>query len=86
MGKSLDVLNAHFARIRTGRANPGLVDGVVVPQRDPDDFSVLRVLGLQPGAHTVLLLPHDDWFLAKEMRVVLAPGETRRRRVVLTPR
>jgi len=63
-----------------------LVDGVVVPQRDADDFSVLRVLGLQPGAHTVLLLPKDDWFLAKEMRVVLAPGETRRKRVTLTPR
>ena len=30
MGKSLDVLNASFARIRTGRANPGLLDGIEV--------------------------------------------------------
>ena len=30
MGKSLDVLAANFARIRTGRANPGLLDGIEV--------------------------------------------------------
>lgn len=30
MGKSLEVLGAHFARIRTGRANPGLLDGIEV--------------------------------------------------------
>jgi ribosome recycling factor len=30
MGKSLDVLTANFARIRTGRANPGLLDGIEV--------------------------------------------------------
>lgn len=30
MGKSLEVLAAHFARIRTGRANPGLLEGIEV--------------------------------------------------------
>jgi len=30
MGKSLDVLAGTFARIRTGRANPGLLDGIEV--------------------------------------------------------
>jgi ribosome recycling factor len=30
MGKSLEVLGGHFARIRTGRANPGLLDGIEV--------------------------------------------------------
>jgi len=30
MGKSLEVLVSHFARIRTGRANPGLLDGIEV--------------------------------------------------------
>lgn len=30
MGKSLEVLASHFARIRTGRANPGLLDGIEV--------------------------------------------------------
>ena len=30
MGKSLEVLGATFARIRTGRANPGLLDGIEV--------------------------------------------------------
>ena len=30
MGKSLDVLGGTFARIRTGRANPGLLDGIEV--------------------------------------------------------
>lgn len=30
MGKSLEVLAAHFARIRTGRANPNLLDGIEV--------------------------------------------------------
>jgi len=30
MGKSLEVLVAHFARIRTGRANPSLLDGIEV--------------------------------------------------------
>ncbi len=30
MGKSLDVLHETFARIRTGRANPGLLDGISV--------------------------------------------------------
>jgi hypothetical protein len=63
-----------------------LVDGVVVPQRDPDDWSIVRVLGLEPGPHTILLLPRDDVFLAKELRVVLQPGETRRKRVRLTER
>lgn len=63
-----------------------LVDGVVVPQRDPDDFSVVRVLGLRPGAHTVLLLPRDDAFFAKELHLELAPQEARRLRVELTLR
>ena len=30
MGKSLEVLATHFARIRTGRANPNLLDGIEV--------------------------------------------------------
>jgi ribosome recycling factor len=30
MGKSLEVLGGTFARIRTGRANPGLLDGIEV--------------------------------------------------------
>lgn len=30
MGKSLEVLGSHFARIRTGRANPSLLDGIEV--------------------------------------------------------
>ena len=30
MGKSLEVLHASFARIRTGRANPGLLQGIEV--------------------------------------------------------
>jgi len=30
MGKSLEVLTSVFARIRTGRANPGLLDGIEV--------------------------------------------------------
>lgn len=30
MGKSLEVLAANFARIRTGRANPSLLDGIEV--------------------------------------------------------
>ena len=30
MGKSLEVLAVHFARIRTGRANPNLLDGIEV--------------------------------------------------------
>ena len=30
MGKSLEVLAVHFARIRTGRANPSLLDGIEV--------------------------------------------------------
>ncbi|MEJ2087493.1 MAG: ribosome recycling factor [Gammaproteobacteria bacterium] len=30
MGKSLEVLGSHFARIRTGRANPGLLEGIEV--------------------------------------------------------
>lgn len=31
MGKSLDALRAAFARIRTGRAHPSLLDGIEVP-------------------------------------------------------
>ncbi len=30
MSKSMEVLGSHFARIRTGRANPGLLDGIEV--------------------------------------------------------
>lgn len=30
MGKSLEVLATHFARIRTGRANPSLLDGIEI--------------------------------------------------------
>ena len=60
-----------------------LVDGRLVPPRAADDVTLVRVLGLEPGPHTVLVLPHDDAFLAREMRVVLRAGETRRRRLVL---
>jgi len=31
MGKSIESLRTHLAKIRTGRANPSLLDGIVVP-------------------------------------------------------
>ena len=36
MGKSLDSLHGAFARIRTGRANPSLLDGIEVPYYGTD--------------------------------------------------
>lgn len=36
MGKSLESLHTAFARIRTGRANPSLLDGIVVPYYGSD--------------------------------------------------
>ncbi len=36
MGKTLESLHAVYAKIRTGRANPGLLDGVVVPYYGTD--------------------------------------------------
>jgi len=36
MGKSLESLHNHFGRIRTGRANPALLDGIEVPYYGTD--------------------------------------------------
>ena len=36
MGKSLESLHSAFARIRTGRASPGLLDGIEVPYYGTD--------------------------------------------------
>jgi len=36
MGKSLDSLLSHFGRIRTGRANPAILDGIDVPYYGTD--------------------------------------------------
>lgn len=36
MGKSIDALHSAFAKIRTGRANPDLLDGIMVPYYGTD--------------------------------------------------
>jgi hypothetical protein len=47
---------------------------------DPESPLVLR--GLAAGPVELVLLPNDEDFRAKEMRLVLRPGETRKREIV----
>ncbi len=63
-----------------------VVDGHVATARDADEVDLIRVLGLQPGPHAILILPHDETLFAKELRVVLAEATTRREDVTLKTR
>ena len=59
MGKSLDVLASHFARIRTGRANPGLLDGIEVEYYgNPTPLNQMATLGV-PESRLITIQPWD---------------------------
>ena len=59
MGKSLEVLGAIFARIRTGRANPGLLDGIeVVYYGNPTPLSQVASINVE-DARTLVISPWE---------------------------
>ena len=59
MGKTLSSLQQAFARIRTGRANPNLLDGVTVNYYD-DDTPLSQVSSISvEDARTLVVSPWE---------------------------
>ena len=59
MGKSLESLQQAFAKIRTGRANPSLLDGISVEYYgSPVPIQQLAAIQV-PEARMLLIKPHD---------------------------
>ena len=63
MGKTLDSLQQAFSRIRTGRANPNLLDGVTVNYYDVDTpLSQVASISVE-DARTLVVSPWEKTFI-----------------------
>ena len=59
MAKSLEVLGVHFARIRTGRANPNLLDGIEVEYYgNPTPLNQVASISVE-DARTLVISPWE---------------------------
>jgi ribosome recycling factor len=59
MGKTLESLQVAFARIRTGRANPSLLDGIMVPYYGNDTpLNQVASVGVE-DARTLVITPWE---------------------------
>jgi ribosome recycling factor len=71
MGKSLDVLTANFARIRTGRANPGLLDGITVEYYgNPTPLNQVASITVE-DARTLAISPWEKGLVADLEKALL---------------
>jgi ribosome recycling factor len=92
MGKSLEALIHAFSRIRTGRANPGLLEGIVVPYYGTDtplnqvaNISVedARTLVVQPWERK--LVPEIEKAILKSDLGITPAASTDKVRIPLPP-
>ena len=71
MGKSLEVLAAHFARIRTGRANPNLLDGIEVEYYgNPTPLNQVASVSVE-DARTLVISPWEKKLIPDIEKAVL---------------
>ena len=64
-------------RLLDEEGDPVRVDLIVDGERHVDDEGVVEVAGLMAGPHLLLVLPDDESYVGRELRVVLADNETR---------
>ncbi len=71
MGKSLEVLVSNFARIRTGRANPGLLDGIEVEYYgNPTPLNQVASITVE-DARTLVISPWEKNLIPEIEKAVL---------------
>jgi len=71
MGKSLEMLNGTFARIRTGRANPGLLDGIEVDYYgNPTPLNQVASITVE-DARTLAIAPWEKNLLPDVEKAIL---------------
>lgn len=71
MGKSIDVLHETFARIRTGRANPALLDGISVDYYGSDTPLNQVANIIVEDARTLLISPWEKPMVSKIEKAIL---------------
>ena len=71
MGKSLEVLATHFARIRTGRANPNLLDGIEVEYYgNPTPLNQVASVSVE-DARTLVISPWEKKLVPEIEKAIL---------------
>lgn len=71
MGKSLEALVHAFGRIRTGRANPAILDGIVVPYYGADTpLNQVASISVE-DARTLLIAPWDRKLVGEIEKAIL---------------
>ena len=71
MGKSIDALHTAFAKIRTGRANPSLLDGILVPYYG-NDTPLNQVASITvEDARTLLVSPWEKNLITEIEKAIL---------------
>lgn len=71
MGKSLEVLATHFARIRTGRANPNLLDGIEVEYYgNPTPLNQVASVTVE-DARTLVISPWEKKLITEIEKAIL---------------
>lgn len=71
MGKSLDSLQQAFSKIRTGRANPALLDGIMVPYYGTDTpLNQVASISVEDG-RTLLLSPWEKPIIPEIEKAIL---------------
>jgi ribosome recycling factor len=71
MGKSLEALTHAFGRIRTGRANPAILDGIVVPYYGTDTpLNQVASISVE-DARTLVIAPWDRKLVAEIEKAIL---------------
>lgn len=71
MGKSLEVLAVHFARIRTGRASPNLLDGIEVEYYgNPTPLNQVASVNVE-DARTLVISPWEKKLVPEIEKAIL---------------
>ena len=71
MGKSIEVLSVAFSKIRTGRANPALLDGIVVPYYGTDTpLSQLATITVE-DARSLVISPWEKMMIPEIEKAIL---------------
>jgi len=71
MGKSVESLHTAFARIRTGRANPSLLDGIEVPYYGTDTALNQMASVTVEDARTLVISPWEKKLVPEIERAIL---------------
>lgn len=69
MQKGLDVLQQDFATVRSGKANPGMVENVMIEAYEGTHLRVMELATVTAqDAHTLIISPYDKSVMGKIQR------------------